>query len=73
VLSSVAAGCRHESHVWTQIPYALVTAIVSMGAGDVLCNVYHQPWYVGLGAGAIALVLIVLIVGRKPVAQPAML
>ncbi len=66
VLSSIAAGCRHEEHVWTQIPYALVTAVVAMGVGDVVCNVYHQPWYYGLGAGAVLLLLWVLIVGRKP-------
>jgi Na+/H+ antiporter NhaC len=77
VLSSVASGCRHESHVWTQIPYALLTAIVAMGVGDVLCNVYHQPWWLGLVAGAALLFLIVAIVGRRPklvapLPQPAM-
>ena len=66
VLSSVASGCRHEEHVWTQIPYALVTALAAMGLGDVLCSVYHQPWYFGLGAGAIFLTLVVLIFGRRP-------
>ena len=66
VLSSVASGCRHEEHVWTQVPYAIVTAIVAMGLGDVMCSVYHQPWYYGLGAGTILLILIVLIFGRRP-------
>ncbi|MCH8252774.1 MAG: Na+/H+ antiporter NhaC family protein, partial [Planctomycetes bacterium] len=66
VLSSVAAGCPHEEHVWTQLPYALVTAVVAMGVGDVMCSVYKQPWYYGLGAGAAVLLLIVLIVGRRP-------
>ncbi len=65
VLSSIASGCRHEEHVWTQLPYALVTAIAAMGVSDVLCSIYNQPWYIGLGAGAIFLLLIVLIVGRK--------
>lgn len=64
VLSSIACGCPHEEHVWTQLPYALVTAVVAMGAGDVLCNVYNQPWYVGIGAGAVALILVVFIFGR---------
>lgn len=67
VLSSLASGCRHEEHVWTQIPYALVGAAVAMGVGDVMCSVYGRPWYYGLGAGAILLVLIVFIVGRRPV------
>jgi Na+/H+ antiporter NhaC len=70
VLSSVASGCRHEEHVWTQLPYAIVGAIAAMGLGDVLCSVYDQPWYNGLGAGAILLVLIVLIVGRRTKAPP---
>jgi len=72
VLSSVASGCRHEEHVWTQIPYAVVTAIAAMGLGDVMCSVYGQPWYYGLGAGAVFLLLVVLIFGRraKPLPPP---
>lgn len=66
VLSSIASGCRHEEHVWTQLPYALITAIAAMGLGDVLCSVYHQRWYFGLGSGAVFLFLVVLIVGRRP-------
>ncbi len=71
VLSSIAAGCRHEEHVWTQIPYALVAGVAAIGLGDVLCSVYHQPWYYGLGAGCVFLFLWVFIVGRRPVASPA--
>jgi Na+/H+ antiporter NhaC len=70
VLSSTASGCRHEEHVWTQMPYALAAAVVSMGLGDVLCSEYKQPWYYGMGAGTGALVLIVLIFGRKPTPPP---
>jgi len=70
VLSSLASGCRHEEHVWTQIPYAFVTALVAVVCGNILCDVYGQPWYVGLGAGTIALLLIVLIVGRRPKLLP---
>jgi len=66
VLSSVASGCRHEEHVWTQIPYAIVAAIAAMGFGDMMCSRFDQPWYYGLGAGAIFLVLFVLVVGRRP-------
>ncbi|MGB0715286.1 MAG: Na+/H+ antiporter NhaC family protein [Phycisphaerae bacterium] len=66
VLSSIAAGCRHERHVWTQLPYALVTAIAAIGAGEVTCGIYGQPWYVGLGSGAAFLFLFLLIFGRSP-------
>ncbi len=67
VLSSIASGCRHEEHVWTQIPYALVAAIGAMALGDVLCSVYKQPWYLGLGAGVVFLLLVVYVAGRRPV------
>ncbi|MFQ5591131.1 MAG: Na+/H+ antiporter NhaC family protein [Phycisphaerae bacterium] len=70
VLSSVASGCRHEEHVWTQLPYALLGAIVAMGFGDVACSVYDQPWYYGLGGGAVLLVLVVLIIARAPKMPP---
>lgn len=72
VLSSIASGCRHEEHVWTQLPYALVAAVVAMGLGDVLCSVYKQPWYLGLGAGAVLLVLIVFVVARRPASGSAL-
>ena len=67
VLSSIASGCRHEEHVWTQIPYALVAGIAAMGLGDVACSVCGQPWYYGLGAGALFLLLVVFVIGRRPV------
>jgi len=69
ILSSIASGCRHEEHVWTQIPYAFLAAIAAMGLGDVMCSVYQQPWYYGLGAGAIFLILALFIIGRRPVAS----
>ncbi|MEE9211852.1 MAG: Na+/H+ antiporter NhaC family protein, partial [Phycisphaeraceae bacterium] len=72
VLSALASGCSLESHVWTQIPYAVVAAVVGMACGDVLCSHYHQPWYVGLLAGTVLLIIIVFAVGRKtaPAVQP---
>ena len=70
VLSSIAAGCPHEEHVWTQIPYALVAAIAAMGFGDVMCSVFDQPWYLGLAGGAVFLWLFVLIVGRRATITP---
>ncbi len=68
VLSSMASGCRHEEHVWTQMPYAIVTALVAIGCGHVMCDVYGLSWYCGLGTGIIALFLILLIFGRRPMA-----
>lgn len=71
VLSSIASGCPHEEHVWTQIPYALITAVAAMGLGDVMCSVYHQPWYYGLGAGALFLLVFIFVVGRPAKASLA--
>ncbi|HNQ22228.1 MAG TPA: Na+/H+ antiporter NhaC family protein [Phycisphaerae bacterium] len=70
VLSSIASGCRHEDHVWTQLPYAVLTAVVAMGCGDILSDVLNQPSYVGLGVGALLLLLIVFIFGRRPTPPP---
>ncbi len=66
VLSSIAADCPHEEHVWTQLPYAVLTAIAAMGLGDIMCSVYKQPWYIGLGSGAALLLFVVIAVGRPP-------
>ncbi len=71
VLSSMASGCRHEEHVWTQLPYAVVAMIAAMGLGDVMCSAYHQPWYLGVAAGVVFLLLVMLIFGRRqPDAPP---
>jgi Na+/H+ antiporter NhaC len=65
VLSSIASECSLEQHVWTQMPYALTVAVVSTLSGEVLCRYFNQPWWVGLMVGTIALLLIVLLVGRR--------
>ena len=71
VLSSLASSCSLEQHVWTQIPYALLAAGVSVGAGHMLCNRYGQPWWVALAAGVVTLVLMVFVLGRRvPDAAP---
>jgi len=71
VLSAIASECTLEEHVWTQLPYALIVAIAAMAVGDVMSSYYGYPWYQGLGAGAVLILLLVLIIGRtsKPAAQ----
>lgn len=66
VLSSVAADCPVERHVWTQIPYAVVTALAGMICGDVLCHVYDWPIWSGLLSGIGLLLVFLLVVGRPP-------
>jgi len=72
VLSSIGADCTVMEHFWTQIPYGIVTAVVAMGFGEVLCSVYKQPWYFGLAGGSVVLLLVVYAFGReaKPNSAP---
>ncbi|MCG3138108.1 MAG: hypothetical protein HJJLKODD_01968 [Phycisphaerae bacterium] len=65
ILSAIASGCSLESHVWTQMPYALLGAIVALGCGDLLTSHYHQPWWVGWLAGIGVMLIVVLVVGRR--------
>ncbi len=67
VLSSRSSGCDHVQHVQTQLPYALVVAVVSILLGTIPAAVGVSPW-VSLGASTIALWLIVRYVGKAPVA-----
>lgn len=66
VLSSLASECSLESHVWTQMPYALTVAAVSIICGDVLCRVTSVPVWAALLIGSVLLAVILLAVGRKP-------
>lgn len=45
VLASMGAGCPHIDHVTTQIPYALVTGIMTMCA-FVLLAIYQTPYVI---------------------------
>ncbi|MCH7527293.1 MAG: Na+/H+ antiporter NhaC family protein [Planctomycetes bacterium] len=68
VLSSVASECRVEQHVWTQLPYALLAAVVAMGAGDYFCAHHQQPAWMGLLLGGGILLVFMLLIGRRPTA-----
>lgn len=70
VLASVGADCPQFEHVWTQMPYALIVGLVSLLFGDVMCVVYGQAWYIGLGSAIVVLLLVVMLVGRP--AKPAL-
>ncbi len=71
VISSIASECSLEAHVWTQMPYALTVAAVSILTGDVLCRAFEQPWWVGMAAGSLLLCVVLLVMGRKPGAASA--
>jgi Na+/H+ antiporter NhaC len=64
ILSSMASGCDHVEHVRTQMPYAIVVAVVAM----CVCLVpvaYGLPWWAGLLAAGALLFAILRVVGRK--------
>jgi Na+/H+ antiporter NhaC len=52
VLSSMASASDHVDHVRTQLPYALVVAVVGMLIGDI-ATAYGMPWFLSyvLGIG----------------------
>ncbi len=54
VLSSMAAGCDHVDHVRTQLPYAVLVAVVAMAVGDVP-TAYGLPNWISLVVGALIL------------------
>lgn len=66
VLSSLASGCSLESHVWTQMPYALVVAVVALLCGDVFVRYTDLNAWAGLLIGSGMLLVIVRVVGRRP-------
>ena len=51
VLSSMASGCDHMDHVRTQLPYALLVAVVAMSVGDIP-TAFGFPSWISLVAGA---------------------
>ena len=53
VLSSTAAACDHVDHVKTQLPYAIVVALIAMVVGDVGTALGLPVWVALLGSIAI--------------------
>ncbi len=68
VLSSMASGSDHMDHVRTQLPYALIVAVVAMLLGD-LATAYGLPPWVTYLAGGSVLFAVMRFVG-KPVPAP---
>jgi Na+/H+ antiporter NhaC len=54
ILSSTASACDHMDHVRTQLPYALLVAVVGMVFGSI-GTAYGLPAWVALGGGALVL------------------
>lgn len=64
VMSSIASSCDHLDHVKTQAPYALTTMAVAAVFGY-LGSASSYPAYVGILLGAAAILLILLLLGKK--------
>ncbi|MEW5806036.1 MAG: Na+/H+ antiporter NhaC family protein [Acidobacteriota bacterium] len=64
ILSSMSSSCDHIDHVRTQIPYAVLAALVGMMVGDIP-TAYGLSPYVSLMAGTLLLYLIIRFLGKK--------
>ncbi|MDH3719016.1 MAG: Na+/H+ antiporter NhaC family protein [Planctomycetota bacterium] len=64
VLSSRASQCDHVAHVWTQMPYALTVAAVSIVCGTIPVGFGWSVW-LALPMSAGALLAVLLLCGRS--------
>lgn len=64
ILSSMASSCDHIDHVKTQLPYALLVGFVGVILGYLPAGFGVHP-AISLAAGASAMVILVLVVGKR--------
>lgn len=64
IMSSMASGCDHIDHVRTQMPYAVVSAVVAGLLGYLPVGLGLSPW-ICLPLGTIALVLVLRFAGSS--------
>jgi Na+/H+ antiporter NhaC len=69
VLSSMASACDHMDHVRTQLPYALVVALIGLLVGDLPTAYGMHPAFSYLLGGVIILLLL-RYVGRRDLDSP---
>ena len=63
VLSSMASASDHVDHVRTQLPYALLVAVVGMLVGDIP-TAYGVPWFVSYAVGIAVLFAVLRFFGE---------
>lgn len=64
VLSSAGADCDHAEHVRTQLPYALISGVISL----IFCSLpigFGVHWGLTLVIGSVACIGVILILGKK--------
>jgi len=64
ILSSLASGCNHIDHVRTQLPYAILVAVVCMMLGD-LPTAFGLDPYIAITAILTVLTFILYFFGKK--------
>ena len=64
ILSSLATGCDHISHVRTQLPYAITVGVISIICGGILFAI-GIPWYLNFLVGVGLCVLVVMKLERS--------
>jgi Na+/H+ antiporter NhaC len=68
ILSSMASGCDHVDHVRTQLPYALLAAVIAILVGYLLYAATGVPAWILLVSGVATIAVWVRVVGR-PIQQ----
>ena len=64
IMSSMTSGADHIDHVRTQMPYALLIAVVAILLGDILSGFGFNPW-ISLTAGMAVLWVVFRFAGGK--------
>lgn len=64
IMSSMASGCDHLSHVKTQFPYALLVGVIAIIFCFIPSGLGLSPW-ISLALGTILLVLSLQFLGKK--------
>ncbi len=64
ILSSMASACDHVDHVRTQLPYAILVAVIGMSVGDIPTAFGFSP-YLSILIMTILLITILFLVGKK--------
>ena len=65
ILSSMASACDHIDHVRTQLPYALLAAVVGMVVGDIPTAFGMSPW-ISIALGIVIMVVFLRLFGKSP-------
>lgn len=64
ILSSMASACDHIDHVRTQLPYALLTAVIGMIVGDIPTAFGLSPW-ISIAVGTAIMIGFLYLFGKK--------